>query len=119
MKSKSVVFYSNHPDYRSEVGITPRFYISGYASATVTAKLIAAYKLFGLFSVGEFSGELTGKGARRCLYRCRADRQSDLARQRFAGQLCHCWNHPFGREINFQLEWEYERKFAQEGSHEN
>ena len=52
--------YSNHPDYRSEVGITPRFYISGYASATVTAKLIAAYKLFGVFTVGEFSGSLIG-----------------------------------------------------------
>jgi len=52
--------YSNHPDYRSEIGITPRFYISGEASAILTASLILAYKLGGLFTVGEFSGTLTG-----------------------------------------------------------
>lgn len=52
--------YSNHPDYRSEIGITPRFYISGEASAILTASLILAYKLAGLFTVGEAKGTLTG-----------------------------------------------------------
>jgi hypothetical protein len=53
--------YSNHPDYRSEVDITPRFYISGHAGAKVTAKGEAAYRLFGVFTVGAVAGELTGK----------------------------------------------------------
>jgi hypothetical protein len=52
--------YSNHPDYRSEVDITPRFYISGFAGAKLKATLELAYKLGGIFTLGKFGGSLTG-----------------------------------------------------------
>jgi hypothetical protein len=52
--------YSNHPEYRSELNISPRFYISGYAAATVTVEAEGAYKLAGVFTIGEVTGSLTG-----------------------------------------------------------
>ena len=52
--------YSNHPDYRSEVDITPRFYIQGNAGATVVVTAEGGYRLGGLFTLGEIDGELKG-----------------------------------------------------------
>ena len=52
--------YSNHPQYRSELGITPKLYISGSANASLTATAKAAYKLIGIFTVGSVTGSLTG-----------------------------------------------------------
>jgi len=52
--------YSNHPSYRSELDFTPRFYISGNAGARLNVKGNAAYRLIGIFKVGEVSGELNG-----------------------------------------------------------
>ncbi len=52
--------YSNHPKYRSELGITPKLYISGSASATITASASAAYALGGLFTIGKVTGSLAG-----------------------------------------------------------
>jgi hypothetical protein len=53
--------YSNHPDYRSEVGITPRFYVSGFADASIGIAAKAKAKALGLFTVGEIKGDMTGK----------------------------------------------------------
>lgn len=52
--------YSNHPDYRSEVDITPRFYIEGHAGAKITVSGVGAYKLGGIFTIGEVSGDIEG-----------------------------------------------------------
>jgi len=52
--------YSNHPDYSSEVDITPRVYISGNAGATVTISVDGAYNLGGVFEIGSVSGEIEG-----------------------------------------------------------
>jgi hypothetical protein len=52
--------YSNHPDYRSEVNISPHFYISGFAAATVTVEAEGAYKLAGVFTVGDVTGRIVG-----------------------------------------------------------
>lgn len=51
--------YSNHPQYRSELGITPKLYISGSANAKLTATAKAAYKLGGLISVGSVTGAIS------------------------------------------------------------
>ena len=53
--------YSNHPDYRSEVNLTPHLYISGYAAAAATVSAEAAYRLFGVFEIVRFTGSITGK----------------------------------------------------------
>lgn len=52
--------YSNHPLYRSEVGITPRLYISGWAKATIVASAEAAAKALGVFTVATVEGRLQG-----------------------------------------------------------
>jgi hypothetical protein len=54
--------YSNHPDYRSEVGLTPHFYISGFAQAVATISAAATAKVAGVLKVGEVKGTLTATG---------------------------------------------------------
>lgn len=54
--------YSNHPNYRSEVGLTPHFHISGEAKATATVSAKATAKLFGLIEVLSVDGNLTATG---------------------------------------------------------
>ena len=52
--------YSNHPKYRSEVNLTPRFFLSGYAAASATAIAEGVYKFLGLIKSAKFSGEIKG-----------------------------------------------------------
>jgi hypothetical protein len=52
--------YSNHPEFRSEVNITPRLYIDGFADATVTIEATASARALGLIKAASVTGSLTG-----------------------------------------------------------
>jgi polyhydroxyalkanoate synthesis regulator phasin len=52
--------YSNHPDYRSEVNLTPKFFVSGHAEASVKVHAAGIYKFLGLIKSASITGDVTG-----------------------------------------------------------
>ena len=54
--------YSNHPKYRSEVNLTPKFFLSGNAGASVTISAEGVYRFLGLIKTASLKGALTGTG---------------------------------------------------------
>jgi hypothetical protein len=53
--------YSNHPKYRSEVNLTPKFFISGNAGAKVSVSAEGIYKFLGLIKTASIKGTVTGE----------------------------------------------------------
>ena len=53
--------YSNHPKYRSEINLTPKFFISGNAGARVSVSAEGVYRFLGLIKTASIKGSLTGE----------------------------------------------------------